>query len=103
MIVMVRKVPGWVLCRKSMDSSSESRNQVDSMPRRAVEFLLSVVAAGLAAWLAREPEDLRGLELWVAAITAGFTRLTINLGRAILATHCLRRIRDPAETDPLPP
>jgi hypothetical protein len=53
------------------------------MPRHAVEFLLSVVAAVLAAWWARESEDLRGMELWVAAITAGFTILIINLGRAI--------------------
>jgi len=53
------------------------------MPRRAVESVLSLAAAALAAWLARESETLRGLELWVAAIAAGLTILTVNLLRAI--------------------
>ena len=55
------------------------------MPRRAVESVLSVLVAALAAWLARESEALRGLELWVAAIAAGLTILIINLRRAISA------------------
>ena len=53
------------------------------MPRRAVESVLSLLTAALAAWLARESEALRGLELWVAAIVAGLTILIINLRRAI--------------------
>jgi hypothetical protein len=53
------------------------------MPRRAVEFLSSVVAAALAAWFASGSESLRGLELWVAAIAAGLSLVIINLGRAI--------------------
>ena len=53
------------------------------MPRRAVESVLSLLAAALAACLARESEALRGLELWVAAIAAGLTILIINLRRAI--------------------
>jgi len=53
------------------------------MPRRAVETLLSLFAAALAAWLARQSETLRGLELWVAAIVAGLTILIINLWRGI--------------------
>ncbi len=53
------------------------------MPRRAVETGLSLLAAALAACLARESEALRGLELWVAAIAAGLTILIINLGRVI--------------------
>ena len=57
------------------------------MPRRAVESVLSVLAAALAAWLARESETLRGLELWVAAIAAGLTILIINLRRAIGADN----------------
>ncbi|MGD0040949.1 MAG: hypothetical protein ABSE84_11125, partial [Isosphaeraceae bacterium] len=57
------------------------------MPRRAVESVLTLVAAALAAWWARESEALRGLELWVAAIAAGLTILIINLRRAIGADN----------------
>jgi hypothetical protein len=53
------------------------------MSRRAVESVLSLVAAGSAAWLARESAALRGLELWVAAIALGATILVFNLARAI--------------------
>jgi len=68
---------------ENMASTYLSREQGVSMPRRAVESVLSLVAAALAAWLARESEALRGLELWMAAIAAGLTFLIINLGRAI--------------------
>jgi hypothetical protein len=53
------------------------------MSRRAVESVLSLVAAGWAAWLALESAALRGLELWVAAIALGATLLVCNLARAI--------------------
>ena len=55
------------------------------MPRHAVEFSLSVVAAVLAAWLARKSEALGGLEIWIASIAAGLTLLIINLSQAIRA------------------
>ncbi len=56
------------------------------MPRRAVDTGLSLIAAALAACLARESPAVRGLELWVAAITAGLTLLIINVWRLIGAS-----------------